>query len=508
MTQKQFSQLTNDQLSAIAWLEHRDTGTLWFDVGCGKTVVLLTHLKRLLDRFDCRRVLVVGPRLVAERVWSAEVAEWVHLHGLRVSRIVGPPKKRDAALAADADIYTISRDNVEWLESKFIRVEWPSGIVGKGKKKRVQFRAWPFDCLVLDESQSFKDPSAGRTKSIRRLRKLCTRVYLATGSFIPNGHIDAWHQAYLMDGGKRLGETKTEFLDAYCTKEVNDGVPSYTIKEGAGEAIDAKIADLVYVIRDAQPPAPNNFIRVQLDKSERARYSRMVRTSVLEMGDSSITAVNAGVLWGKLLQMANGAVYDETHTWHEIHRRKLDALWELLESLPKPVIIGYGFQHDVERVFRDFPKRLGRLAVLRTGKSLDAWRRGEIDYGIMHPASAGHGLNDLYLSGAENLVWLGFTSNREFFDQLNGRLTGGHRRTGRSVCIHHLVCEGTVDEDAQALLDFKGDQQIAAQIRMVQRMKEEMCRTTSPITLPKASSATQASISPSESRNSSIGLWD
>ena len=504
MTQKQFSQLTNDQLSALAWLEHRDTGTLWFDVGCGKTVVLLTHLKRLLDRFDVRRVLVVGPRLVAERVWAAEATEWVHLHGLRVSRIVGPPAKRDAALAAEADIYTVSRDNVEWLESKFIRTEWPSGTPGKGKKKRVQFRAWPFDCLVLDESQSFKNPSAGRTKSIRRLRTLCSRVYLATGSFIPNGHIDAWHQAYLMDGGKRLGATKTEFLDAYYTKEVNDGIPTFTIKKGAGEEIDKRISDIVYVIRDAQPPAPNNFIKVQLSKDERATYSRMVRASVLSIGDAEVTAVNAGALWGKLLQMANGAVYDETHQWHEIHKRKLEALWELLESLPKPVLIGYGFVHDVERIFKHFPKALGKLGVLRTGESLDAWRRREIDIGVMHPASASHGLNDLYLSGAENIVWFGLTPNREFFDQLNGRLAGGHRRTGRNVCIHHLIAEGTVDEDAMALLDFKGDQQVAAQIRVVQRMKEGAACTTSSTRSPEESSKIPATNSPSEKTPLSI----
>jgi hypothetical protein len=291
---------------------------------------------------------------------------------------------------------------------------------------------------------------------------------------MPNGYRDLWSQLYLLDGGQRLGRTETEYLTKFFIKEVNDGIPTFTIKEGAAAQIDAAIADAFFVMRDAQPPAPNNFITVTLDKSERARYSRMVRTSVLEIGGGAITAVNAGVLWGKLLQMANGAVYDETHTWHEIHRRKLDALWELLESLPKPVIIGYGFQHDVERVFKHFPSALGRLAVLRTGKSLDAWRRGEIDYGIMHPQSAGHGLNDLYLSGAENLVWFGFTSNREFYDQLNGRLAGGHRRTGRKVCIHHIVAEGTVDEDARSLLDYKGDQQTTAQIRVAQRLRETM----------------------------------
>ena len=431
------------------------------DVGTGKTVVLLTILKRLIDSFAVRRVLVVGPRLVAERVWHTEVTEWEHLSGIRVSRSVGTVAQRLRALEADADVYTISRDNVQWLESLFIDV----------KAKR-QIARFPFDCLVLDESQSFKSASALRSKSVRRLRRLVARCYLASGSLMPNGYRDVWHQMYLVDGGARLGKTETAFLTTYFDKEMMDGIPSYRLKKGAAEEIDKLVGEVFFVVRDAQPPAPNNFIKVILSREERANYARMVRTSVLELPAGTITAVNAGVLWGKLLQMANGAVYNADGTWHELHRRKLDALWELLESLPRPVIVGYGFVHDIERIFAGMPKALGRLGVLRTGKSLDAWRRGEIDIGIMHPASAGHGLNDLYLSGAENLVWFGFTSNREFYDQLNGRLAGGHRRTGRKVCIHHIVTEGTVDEDAQDMLAFKGDSQVAAQIRVAQRLRE------------------------------------
>jgi hypothetical protein len=460
---KTLAQLTSDQHDAIPFLvEHPEAG-LWAEVGTGKTVAALTAAKRLIDRFDVRRILVIGPRLVAERVWNAEVAEWAHLHGLRVSRIVGTPEERNRALEADADIYTVTRDNVVWLEGLFIDL----------KAKR-QIRRWPWDLVILDECQSFKSQSSKRFKSLRRLRRLFTRIWLLTGSLMPNGYRDLWSQMHLLDGGKRLGTSEGAYLARFFNKEVNDGIPSYTLKEGAAQEIDAIIGTAFFVMRDAQPPAPTNFITVALSKDERKLYSKMVRTSVLQHAGAQITAVNAGVLWGKLLQMANGAVYDDTHVWHEIHRRKLDALWELLESLPKPVIIGYGFVHDIERVFRDFPQDLGRLGVLRTGKSLDAWRRGEIDYGIMHPGSAGHGLNDLYVSGAENLVWFGFTSNREFYDQLNGRLAGGHRRTGRKVCIHHIVAEGTVDEDARGLLDFKGDQQTTAQIRVAKRMTEEI----------------------------------
>lgn len=458
--------LTNDQCSAIEFLQNRETGGLWMDCGTGKTVSALTAIKRLMAAFDVHRVLVVGPRLVAERIWNVECAEWEHLTHIRVSRIIGTAKQRFAAVEKDADVYTISRDNVCWLESLFIDL---------GAKK--QIRRWPWDLVVLDESQSFKSQGTKRFKAIRRLRRLFTRCWLLSGSLMPNGYRDLFSQLYLLDGGKRLGLTESAYLQTYFTKTVNDGgFATWELRKDADKEIDAKIADVFHVVKDAQPPVPCNFIRVQLNKEERSRYTRMVRTSVLSLPAGTVTAVNAGVLWGKLLQMANGAVYENgehgaRRQWHEIHQRKLDALWELLESLPKPVIIGYGFQHDVQRVFQAFPSNLGTLAVLRTGASLDAWRRGEIDYGIMHPASAGHGLNDFYLSGAENLVWFGFTSNREWYDQLNGRIAGGHRRVGRKVCIHHLICDGTVDEDAIGLLDFKGEQQSAAQIRITTRMR-------------------------------------
>jgi SNF2 family DNA or RNA helicase len=489
MTLKQFSQLTKDQHSAISFIESHETGGLWADVGTGKTVSALTAVLRLLNRFDCKRVLVVGPRLVAERVWESEVAEWEHLKHLRVSKIVGTAAQRLAAMERDADVYTITRDNVCWLEDQFIRYE---GLI------KAQYRKWPWDTVILDESQSFKSQSSQRFKSIRRLRRLFPRCYLLSGSLMPNGYGDLWSQLYLIDGGERLGKTESAYHQRWFSKEVNDGVVRWTLKPHAAEEIDARISDVFYVMRDAQPPAPTNFIKVSLSKEERATYSKMVRTSVLQLGDQEVTAVNAGVLWGKLLQMANGAVYDEKHEWHEIHSRKLEALWELLESLPRPVIIGYGFVHDVERIFKYAPKSLGRMGILRTSKSLDEWRQGKIDIGIMHPASAGHGLNDLYLSGAENLVWYGFTSNREFYDQLNGRLTGGHRRTGRNVCIHHIVAEGTVDEDAQTLLNFKGDQQVTAQIRVAQKMKEQIgCLTTSRTGYSKEASKTPASPCPS-----------
>lgn len=464
--------LSDDQRRCIDWLGQRSAAIFWADVGVGKTITVLTALRRLIDRFDVNRVLVVGPRLVAERVWGAEVEEWSHTRGLKVVRIIGTAKQRLRALETPADIYTISRDNVVWLEECFIRI---TGADSKGKPVRAQYRKWLFDSVILDESQSFKAQSSKRFKSMRRLRRLFSRIYLLSGSLRPNGHRDLWSQLYLVDGGKRLGLTEGAFLTKYFSKEVNDGVPTYTLKPGAAEEIDAAISDVTLVMRDMQPAVPKNFIRVSLDKKEQQAYSRMARSNVIELGGKQINAINAGVLWGKLLQLANGAVYDAEKIYHVLHNRKLDALGELLESLPRPIIIGYGFVHDVDRVQQFLSKTLPgeRVGILRTGKSLDVWRSGGLDIGIMHPASAGHGLNDLYVSGAENIVWFGFTSNREFYDQLNGRLAGGHRRTGRKVCIHHIIADGTIDEDAMAMLDFKGEDQLASQIRVAQRFLKE-----------------------------------
>jgi hypothetical protein len=456
-----YKDITRDQHGAAEFLAEKAASIVWGDCGVGKTLATLTAAKRLIDRFDVRRILVIGPRLVAERVWDAEVAGWEHLQGLRVSKIVGTAAQRLKAMEVEADLYTLTRDNVVWLEQQFIR-------------DRKQFRRWPWDLVILDESQSFKSQSSKRFKSIRRLRRLFVRCWLLTGSLMPNGYEDLWSQLYLVDGGKRLGLTESAYHQAHFRCEVRDGIPSRTLLPGHDKIIDALVADAIHVMRDAQPPAPRNLIKVAFSDSEKKLYRQMVRTSVLPLGGEQISAVNAGVLWGKLLQMANGAVYDSSGKWHTIHDRKLEALWELLESLPKPVIIGYGFIHDVERIFAHAPKTLGRLAILRTGKSLDAWRRGEIDIGVMHPASAGHGLNDLYVSGAENLIWFGLTPNREFHDQLIGRIAGGHRRTGRKVCIHYLLSEGTIDEEAIELLDFKGEQQLAAQMSIVlNRIKEE-----------------------------------
>jgi SNF2 family DNA or RNA helicase len=466
--------LTGEQQEAVRFVERNLSGVLWCDVGVGKTVVACTAVLELLQSFETHRTLVVGTRLIADRVWNTEVKEWEHLTGLRVRRIVGTPAQRLAAFNADdADIWVVSRDNLCWLEDQFIRI---TGADAKGKPIRAQYRKWKWDTVILDESQTFKSQKSNRTKSMRRLRQLFPRCYLLTGSLMPNGYRDLWSQYFLVDGGERLGKSENQYLEKFYIKSVLDGVPSYELRAGSAEKIDALIADVTFVMRDTRPKVPRNIIKVSLSDKEQKLYSKMARESVIDIGGEIITAVNAGVLWGKLLQMSNGAVYDEKRNWHVVHNAKIEALSELLEALPRPVLIGYGFVHDVERIKDSLASGgIPRVEIIKTNASLDAWRSGRIDVGIMHPASAGHGLNDLYVAGCRHVVWFGYSPNREFYDQLNGRVIGGHRRTegDDSYRIHHLHCANTLDDDALSIIDFKGEQALAAQVSIVKRKKEE-----------------------------------
>lgn len=463
---------SDDQRRAIPWLRERRAAILWADVGTGKTISALTMLLQSINGFDSHRILVVGPRLVAERVWAAEVGEWAHTKGLRVKRITGTAKQRLAALDGDFDIWTISRDNVCWLEEQFIRI---SGTDSKGTPTRAQFRRFPWDTVVLDESQSFKSQASKRFKSIRRLRRLFDRIYLLSGSLMPNGYKDLWSQLYLVDGGKRLGNTEAAYHRRWFRKEVFEGVVTYDLREGAAEEIDRIISDVCMVMRDAKQVNPYNLIKVTLDKKEQQAYSKMVRSSVISFGDTNISAVNAGVLWGKLLQLANGAVYDSERNWHLLHDKKIEALVELMESLPRRVLIGYAFKHDLARIQTALAKaKVEKVGIIRTNESLNDWKAGRIEKGIIHPMSAGHGLNDL--KDAEAIVWFGMTPNLEHFQQLNGRVIGGHRLQGRKIGIHVIVTENTVDEDAVGMIDLKDSTQSTAQLRVMQRfLKEAAC---------------------------------
>ena len=465
--------LNEAQRRGSRFLQERQAAILWGSVGTGKTAAALTALNQLIAGYDVHRVLVIGPRLVASRVWSAEVEEWAHLKSLRVVRIVGTEKQRLKALQQPADLYTISRDLVCWLEEQFIRI---IGTDSKGTPKRAQHAPWPFDTVVLDESQSFKSQSSKRFKSMRRLRRLFPRIYLLSGSLMPESFDDLWSQLYLVDGGQRLGKTEEAYHQRWFDTTVREGVTTHEPKGGpdgwAAKEILRSISDITYTMLDQNPVVPLNVIRVQLDKKELSDYRTMRRQKILEMNGKEVNAINAGVLWGKLAQLANGAVYDGDRLVHELHTKKLEALVELLESLPRPVLIGYSYIHDTDRIEAALDRAgVKKVSIIRSNASLESWKRGEVEVGIIHPNSAGHGLTDL--KDAKAVVWFGLSPGREAWEQLNGRVIGGHRLAGRTIGVHVIVADDTVDDDLLEMIHFKGDTQKSAQVRVNQWLAEE-----------------------------------
>jgi hypothetical protein len=427
-------------------------------MGLGKTVSTLTAYLDLLNAWRQSRLLVVAPLRVARKVWPDEVKGWGHLHGLKVSRIIGTPQQRWDAMWAPADIYTVNRENLEWVAAQFIEGDLRNG------KKHKQVRNWPWDMVVLDESQSFKSDSSARWKTARLLRRMhqLERLVQLTGTPSPNGYMDLWSQIYLLDQGKRLGAAKESFVRRWFDNEFRDNHNSYSIKPHAAAEIQRLVSDVVLTLRAEDyldiPPVVYNPVRVTLPAPARKQYERMKREFLTEISGVTINAVNAGVACGKLLQLANGAVYhDEKGGWVTLHDEKLDALLETLDNASGPVMIAIGFKHDLQRIRPVLDAYCGKgktWRVLDTEQDENDWNAGKVDYLVLHPASAGHGLN-LQHSGSETIVWFGLTNNLEWFQQLNARLIGGHRIKGKNVVIHLIVAEDTYDEEVRLLLERK-----------------------------------------------------
>lgn len=430
--------------------------SLWVDMGLGKTVSTLTAFGDLVNDFEARRLLVVAPLRVARKVWSDEIKQWSHLQGLSVSRIIGTPQERIKALRTPSDIHTVNREQMCWLMAQFIQ----------GKK---QVRKWPWDVVVFDESQSFKNPDGQRVRAAKMLRKLMDRVINLTGTPSPNGLHDLWAQYYLLDQGKRLGNSVTAFRDRWFTSNRDtDGYTKWLPNASAKEAIQRAVRDITLSLRAEDylelPPVKYNPIRVQLTPQMLAKYKKMEKQAIFELeAHKAITASNSGALGTKLLQLANGAIYDSERKWHLAHDKKLEALIELLDLTQEKALIAYGFRHDTARIaplLDEFCKKhRKRWTMLRSDASFSEWAQGKFDYGVLHPASAGHGLNDVYKSGVEHLIWFGLTNNLEYWKQLNARLTGGHRRAGRNVVVNVLVCDDTIDVDLVELIDRKDTDQ-------------------------------------------------
>lgn len=424
------------QLTAVNHIMQNSHAALFLEMGLGKTVSSLTAIKKLMfEELEIAKTLVVGPKRVVESVWDSECEKWEHLKDLRVSKIIGTAKQRKEALRKNADVYLISRDNISWL----------CGLYGGSML--------PFDMLVIDELSSFKNPKSIRFKALRGVQPSFKRVIGLTGTPAPNGLIDLWSQVYLLDRGERLGKFITRFREEYFKPGKRNGAIIYKYDLVAdGEArIHEKIGDICMSMKAKDylslPGRIDNIIKIVLPPDIQAKYDAFERDQVLQLfvdqpEDEAISAVSAAALSNKLLQFANGAVYDENKDWHVVHDLKIEALKEIIEDANgKPVLVAYTYQHDLHRIKEALKSY--KPVQLKSDQDVKDWNAGKIQVMIMHPASGGHGLN--LQSGGHIIVWFGQTWSLELEQQFNARLD----RQGQEnvVIINKLVASKTMDED-------------------------------------------------------------
>lgn len=422
-------------------LAHTHYGLL-LDMGLGKTVSTLMAIESLIyDRLEVKKVLLIAPKKVAESTWSQEASKWEQTRNLRISQVLGSAKDREQALQVDADIYVMNRENVIWLCDKY-----------KGKPL-------PFDMLVIDESSSFKNPQAKRFKALKR--HTFDRVVLLTGTPAPNTLMDLWPQIYLLDKGERLGRTITEYRRRYFRPDKTNGhvVFSYALNPGADSQIYGRITDICMSLKAKDyltlPDRIDNVIEVVMSDSEKEKYKTMEKEHVLGLGqENEISALNAASVANKLLQMANGYVYDDEGDLVHIHDQKIDRLKELVDvNEGKPMLVFYNYKHDLAAIKEAFPK----ATELSDDNDVADWNKGKIQMLLAHPASAGYGLN--LQAGGHIIVWYGLTWSLEQYQQANARL----HRQGQTepVIVHHLVTKGTMDEQVMRSLSRKEESQDA-----------------------------------------------
>lgn len=439
------------QTFATKFIETHPVSAILLDMGLGKSVITLSAIFELcLDLFEIRKVLVIAPLRVARDTWSAEISKWDHLKGLTYSVAIGTEAERRAALQKPASVYIINRENVSWLVES-------SGI------------PFDYDMVVIDELSSFKSHQSKRFKSLMKVRPTVTRVVGLTGTPSSNGLMDLWAEFRILDMGKRLGRFITHYRDEFFLPDKRNGqvIFSYKPKEGADEEIYRRISDITISMKSTDylkmPECVINEVRVRLSGSERKIYDGLKKNLVLQIGGSEIDAGNAAALSNKLSQMANGAVYDADKNVINIHNRKLEALEDLIEaSNGKPVLIAYWFRHDLERIKHQFAVR-----ELQSSKDISDWNSGTIPVAVIHPASAGHGLN--LQSGGSTLIWFGVTWSLELYQQTNGRLWRQGQKA-ETVVIHHILTENTVDEKIMKALRDKKQTQTA----LIEAVKAEI----------------------------------
>lgn len=420
---------------------------LFLDMGLGKTVITLTAVYELkYHRFALRKALVIAPKKVAEATWSKEGAKWDHLTDLRVSVVLGSASQRVAALECPADVYVINRDNVKWLVDYYT-------------DPKHKDRVWPFDCVVLDESSSFKNHKAIRFKALKTMRPRIQRLIELTGTPTPHGLTDLWAQVYLLDGGARLGRTISTYRDIFFTPDKRNAtsVWSYKPKDGAPEQIYQLISDICISMKASDyltlPDCISEEIPVVLDKKAKATYERLERDMLLEVDPETwITAGSAGVLTNKLLQLCDGAVYDENGKATVLHDCKIEAFKETIEQLNgQHALVFYNFQHDRERLLEALEGEKLHVRVYESAADEADWNNGKIDILLAHPASCAYGLN--LQQGGHHVIWFGLTWSLELYQQANKRL----HRQGQEypVIVHHLIVQGGVDEDVMRALSGK-----------------------------------------------------
>lgn len=428
------------QQYAIDFIESHPTAAVLLDMGLGKTVITLTALNDLLfDHFEISRILVIAPLRVARNTWPQEIGKWEHLNHIRYSVAVGTEKERRDALRKQASLYIINRENVPWLVEK---------------------TDFSYDAIVIDELSSFKNWGSKRFKALMKARPLAKRVIGLTGTPSGNGLMDLFAEFKVLDMGQRLGRFITKYRQDYFKPDKRNGqvVFSYVPLPGAEERIYEKIADITISMKAADhlrmPELIESEYSVRMNEEEKKMYAEMCEQLILQMKGDEVTAANAGVLSGKLVQMANGAVYTDDGATLHIHDRKLDALEDIVESMNgKPLLVAYWFRHDADRIEK-------RLACVRldTDDAIARWNRGEIPVALIHPASAGHGLN--LQSGGSTLVWFGITWSLELYQQTVARLYR-QGQSAKTVVVQHIIAEGTIDERILRALKQKDKTQAA-----------------------------------------------
>ena len=418
-----------------------ETAALFLDMGLGKTVITLSAIEKLMYRdFEIRKVLVVAPLRVARNTWPAELKKWDHLEGMTWSVVTGTADERFAALRRKADIYLVNRENVSWLIEK-------SGVV------------FDFDMIVIDELSSFKSWEAKRFRSLMKARPLVKRIVGLTGTPASNSLMDLFAEFRLLDMGKRLGRFISQYRTAFFRPDKTNGYVVYSYKPlpGAEEEIYRRIGDITISMKACgrlkMPELISTCFDVEMDPAERAVYEEMKKDLVLSLPDGEVTAANAAVLTGKLLQLSGGAIYDDDGRVNRIHDRKLDALEDIVESMNgRPLLVGYWFRHDYDRIVRRLQQMGIAFEKLDSEESMRRWNAGEIQVGLAHPASTGHGLN--LQEGGNTICWFSPIWSLELYQQMNARLFRQGQKAD-TVVILHIVCKDTVDERVMKVLTEK-----------------------------------------------------